>query len=237
MSYNYSSAEETIERVLSGKEFNRGEKRQVNLEWLKEILDKISEFFNKIMRAISEWLDKLFSRLHISFGESGDAKGAKTAAKIIVVVLIIAAIIALTILVIKLLKHGKRKKLAAAEDRELAEYSQNPDAALALAEKYRAEGQTRLSFRYLFINLLTEMNKREIIKIARYKTNRSYLREAQTSSKADMALVKPFFDTFNRVWYGGKALGSGELDRFFENRTAILEKADSAGKAGENQDE
>ena len=226
MNQDYSGAEETIERVLSGQEFNRGKGRDADLDWLKKILDKINEFFEAIQKKIAEWLEKLFSRMHINFGEGGSATKAMTVARIILIVLIVIAVVALTILIIKLLKRGKRRKLGKEDDRELAEYAEDPDAALALAGKYRAEGQTRLSFRYLFINLLTELNRREIIKIARYKTNRSYLREAVSAKDADETLIKLFFDTFNRTWYGGKALPADELDRLFEQRTVILDKID-----------
>ena len=226
MNQDYSGAQETIERVLSGQEFNRGKGRSADLDWLKKILDKINEFLEAIQKKIAEWLEKLFSRMNINFGEGGGAATALTVAKIIMIVLIAVAVIVLTILIIKLLKRGKRRKLGKEDDRELAEYAENPDAALALAEKYRAEGQTRLSFRYLFINLLTELNKREIIKIARYKTNRSYLKEAVSARNADETIIKLFFDTLNRTWYGGKAVPEAELDRFFEQRTTFLDKID-----------
>ena len=226
MNQDYSGAEETIERVLSGQEFNRGSGRTADLDWLKKILDKINEFFQEIQKKIAEWLSKIFSRMRINFGEGGSASKATAIAKIIMIVLAVIAVAALTILIIKLLKHGKRRKLGKEDDRELSEYAADPDSALALAEKYRTEGQTRLSFRYLFINLLTELNRREIIKIARYKTNRSYLREAVSAKNADETLIKLFFDTFNRTWYGGKALSADELDTHFGQRTVILDKID-----------
>ena len=247
MSQDYSGAKETIERVLSGDEFNRGKERTADMDWLKKILDKIGEFLEDVQKKISEWLEKLFSRIHIDFGGGGSAATAKTVAKIIIIVLAAAAAVALTILLIQLLKRGKRRKLGKDEDRELSEYAADPDAALALAQRYRSEGQTRLSFRYLFINLLTELNRREIIKIARYKTNRSYLREAVAALNADETLIKRFFDTFNRTWYGGKSLSAEELDRFFGLRTEVLDIIDgrsadkidavSAEGAGDGPDE
>ena len=230
MNADYTEAKKAIEEVLSRDEFNRGKERQIDMTWLKKILDKIAEFLSKIWEKINEWLEKLLSRMHINFGSGSGAEGAKTAAKIIMIILIVAVIVVVTILLIKVFRRGKIKKMIAAEDKELAEYSHDPDAALTLAEKYRAEGQTRLSFRYLFINLLTELNKREIIRIARYKTNRSYMKEAAASSKTNVADIRPFFDTFNRVWYGGRSIGGAELDGFFEKRTAILDRLDE--KAG-----
>ena len=235
MNGSYQEAEKVIEEVLSRSEFNRSKERQINLDWLKKILDKIQEFFSKILKAINEWLEKLLGRLNLNFGGGGgDATAAKTIAKIIIITLIVAAIIAIIIVFIKILRRGKIRKMISEEDRELAEYSHDPDAALALAEKSRAEGQTRLSFRYLFINLLTELNKREIIKIARYKTNRSYMKETLGSGREGTEKVKPFFDTFNRVWYGGKKIGMTELDNFFRERTTILGLIDGrTGKSGD----
>lgn len=230
---NITRADTIIDEVLARDEFNGGSDR-VGVNWLVEIIKKIYKFLEDLFKKFWEWLSKLLEKLHFNFGGAGEgAKTIEVIAKIVIIVLGAAALVLLTLLIIRLLR-GRRKKIAELEEsEELAAFASDPDAAFQLAQRFRAEGDCRMAFRYLFINLLTEFNRREVIRIAKYKTNRSYLREAEASGKIDSGAVSPFFNTFNRVWYGGKPLKSEALEEFFEKRTAVLASIDAgSGEKG-----
>lgn len=220
---NANRADTIIDEVLSRDEFNRT-RRRVDASWISKIAKAILKFINDLLEKIWKWFIKLIRKLFgIDFGTAGgNAKTVEVIAKIVIAVLAVAAVVLITMLIIRLLRGRKLKAEEAADNEELASFASDPDAALALAERYRAEGNVRMSFRYLFINLLTEFNRLEIIKIAKFKTNRSYLREAEASGRIDIRAVTPFFNTFNRVWYGGKDLKSEALDEFFEERKSLL---------------
>ena len=87
-----------------------------------------------------------------------------------------------------------------------------------------------MSYRYLFINLLTEFNRREVVRIAKYKTNRMYRREAVSSGKVQNGEISPFFSSFDTVWYGFRNLPEDELNTFFTAREAVLFKIDSVSE-------
>lgn len=227
-------AGEIIDEIMSGSEFNRSGS-SIDVSWLKPILEWINEIRQKVMEWLGRLLEKLFSLLNFK-GGGGGGGGAKTVATVVLIVLGAAVLTGFIILAVKLAKTlKKKKKRDMLTEEDLLEFSEAPDAALELARKFRGEGDFRMAYRYLFINLLTELNRREVIRIARYKTNRFYMREAVNSGRVEYGEIAPFFSCFDRVWYGFKNIKQDELDRFFTARDAILFKIDSAVSDGEQE--
>ena len=227
-------AGEIIDEIMSGSEFNRSGSR-VDVSWLRPILEWISDIYQKVMEWLQRLLERLFSRINFA-GLGAAANGARIAATIVIAVLVLLLVIGLTVIIIRLVKNKKPKRDAITEE-DLLEFSETPDLALELAEKYRVAGDYRMSYRYLFINLLTEFNRREVVRIAKYKTNRMYRREAVSSGKVQNGEISPFFSSFDTVWYGFRNLPEDELNTFFTAREAVLFKIDSvSGDVPENGD-
>lgn len=229
-------AGEIIDEILSRPEFN-GEEGQVDLSFLQPFFEKIQDLLREVLDWLGDLIQRLLSRFSFS-GIDGSGGGAKTVAAVILIVLGVGLVAALSVLLIKILKKSSAKKKDRQTNEDLDRYADAPDEALALAFRYRDEGNLRFACRYLFINLLTELNAREIIRISRSKTNRMYLREALSKGAVEEARLAPFFRVFERVWYGSKPISAEELDRLFRERDLLLdafeERLGSGGKEADH---
>lgn len=229
-------AGDIIDEILSRPEFN-GEKGQVDLSFLQPFFEKIHDLLREVLDWLGDLIQRLLSRFSFS-GIGGSGGGAKTVAAVILIILGAGLVTALSVLLIKILKKSSVKKKDRLTNEDLDRYADAPDEALALALRYRDEGNLRFACRYLFINLLTELNAREVIRISRSKTNRMYLREALSKGTVEEDRLAPFFRMFERVWYGSKPISAEELDRLFRELDLLLdafeERLGSGGKEAGN---
>jgi hypothetical protein len=134
--------------------------------------------------------------------------------------------------VIKILKSkGWNKKIKSITEEEIDSFVKDTDLPYTLAEQYKKEGDFRLSLRYLYISLLIQLNKKEIIKIDKSKTNRQYLREVKENQSDIHEVFGEFTDIFAYHWYGYRTTTPEILDIWFDKYKLILERgADTNGK-------
>jgi hypothetical protein len=79
------------------------------------------------------------------------------------------------------------------------------DAWLVLARDLIARGDLRLALRALYLAVLAHLGERQIISIARHKSNLEYQRELRRRRPAQADLIRAFAETvgsFERAWYG-----------------------------------
>lgn len=93
------------------------------------------------------------------------------------------------------------------------------DEWLALARDLAARGDLRLALRAVYLASLAHLARRELVRLAAFKTNREYHLELLRRARAIPSLPPEFAATaavFDRVWYGnhpasGEALAEAEL--------------------------
>lgn len=108
-------------------------------------------------------------------------------------------------------------------DQEVAADQLPEQEWLQLARDLAERGELRLSLRALYLAGLAHLGSRELIRIARSKSNREYQRELSRRLPAQAALQSAFAElvsTFDRVWYG---LNEVDLDALARYR-ALLER-------------
>lgn len=83
---------------------------------------------------------------------------------------------------------------------------------LAAARKFYAAGQYGQAMVYLYSHLLLELDRRQMIVLARGKTNRQYLREAASSGEIK-ELLRLSMIAFEDVFFGHHALARARFEK------------------------
>lgn len=216
-------ARSIIDEILLRQEFQP--RQNNNLDFLKKIIEFISDIISDVLDFINELLKKFFGWINISPGGNINP-GVLSAGITVLRVILLLSFIALVIFIyVKLIKNkGWNKKLKAVTEEEIEEFIKNEDLPYSLAEKYKSEGNYRQSLRYLYISLLIKLNKREIIQIYKSKTNRQYLREVKKSCPKISGDFGKFTDAFAHHWYGFREIESGQLEGWFSKYHDMLER-------------
>jgi len=208
----------------------------------------IARFFNRIasmlrrgMHAIGDFLDKFFRRLfhrnaHAD-NSSSSGYGWIMSLQVLLYGLVAAVIIALVILLIRFLRGQKIPELVTPEaiqavpdltDENVRADELPEDGWAKLARELLARGEFRLAMRALYLSGLAHLASRNLISIARFKSNRDYGRELGRRAHSLPALLASFDENvseFERVWYGNYEAGPDLVNAFAVN----LEKMKSSG--------
>ncbi|MDQ3623852.1 MAG: DUF4129 domain-containing protein, partial [Verrucomicrobiota bacterium] len=98
------------------------------------------------------------------------------------------------------------------------------DGWLQLARELVGRGEMRLALRASFLAGLAHLGKRDLISIARYKSNLEYERELRRRARARGELTAAFDQNravFERAWYGRHAVTPEILESFNHNLEKI----------------
>lgn len=98
---------------------------------------------------------------------------------------------------------------------------------LALAHDLAARGEWRLALRALYLSALAALARRELLALARGKSNREYARELSRRAHQHPEVLQPFHNLvtdFERVWYGRHPANS-ELYQKCEQQLSNLQNA------------
>jgi hypothetical protein len=99
------------------------------------------------------------------------------------------------------------------------------DRWIELAREMAGKGDYRLSLRALYLAGLAHLGKKELITIAKAKTNADFRRELDRRARAETDLLAAFGESvhdFERVWYGtGEATPEG-VERYSVNLQRII---------------
>jgi len=98
------------------------------------------------------------------------------------------------------------------------------DGWLAKAQELMEAGELRLALRALYLASLAELGQRELILIAKFKSNREYERELLRRAHGQPVLLGAFSENvsaFENAWYGMHEVSGEILDRFAANFNQI----------------
>lgn len=100
------------------------------------------------------------------------------------------------------------------------------DEWLLLAREHLGKGELRFALRAFFFAGLAHLGGRELLTLARHKSNRDYARELRRRASDRAPLLAAFGDNIaavERVWYGAHEIDRADLERFEHNLDAIRE--------------
>lgn len=100
-------------------------------------------------------------------------------------------------------------------DEDLVASQLPEDAWLAMATEMANKGEWRLASRAFYLAALAQLGRRELITLARHKSNRDYQRELRRRARTHSGMLEAFDHClllFERSWYGSHRVSRENLD-------------------------
>jgi len=227
---------DAIEKVLKQREYQwrlgKQRKERKSYGFFPTMLESFFKWLQERMAKLEAWLDKY---LRPKDRSSGDWSFARLLAwfqeNLLWLSLFVLGVILVVILLIYLRQRRKRVVSAQALDDvaaavpDLNDEQLSPDELeesewLRLAEEFMEKGEYRLALRAFFLAGISVLAKKNVLTVARYKTNRDYFRELQRRYHYHPQSVAAFqanLLTFEMVWYGEREVNRRMLKKFNHN--------------------
>lgn len=234
---------ESLDDVLARREYSwrapREKQTQVAEDsWLGKILKDFGDWMGQRVKAATKWIGRMMKKFgdwlfpereYSSSGGSGLLSWLGNA-RVLGIGLAVAAVI---VLIVLLVRRRRPRAAVVAEavavrpdlNAENVTADQLPeDGWLQLARELRESGQLRLALRASYLASLAHLGHRELIRLARHKSNHDYDRELQRRARANTELLGAFdrnLDAFERAWYGEHEVTDATLGDFSHNLERI----------------
>ncbi len=222
-----AALDHSIDEVLKRAEYTWRAPREKQAETIEKESawwKRVQEWLRDLKRGFADWLKKLFSNRSrpttpgwFSFSSEG------------LIYLLIAAVVAIIGVLVYVLWRSRTKSTGA----ELAATAAAPvpdlewddvtgdelpvDGWARLALELLERGELRLAMRAFHLSSLAHLADRNLVSIARFKSNRDYERELLRRSHALPELTQHFSANvlvFDRVWYGRHDIDAELLQQF-----------------------
>ncbi len=237
---NVEKLNRAIDETISAPEFRWRRARVDEIEksrrqtWLERQLEQISQAFTRGMRALGRWIDRYLSRSRSSFDRAdtvGAGGGARVVMEIVLVLLIGGLLVMLGWSFRSYWRRREHSAPAKTVSKKIDPLDENVTADqlpenewLQLAREAIARGDLRAGLRALFLAALAHLAQREMIALARHKSNRDYDRELRRRAPDQTNLHAAFLENLReleRVWYGRHGAHTAALERAQQNLALI----------------
>jgi hypothetical protein len=208
---------------------------------MARFFDKVGAMLRKWARAVldrlDEWLRKLFPHHRVSSGSETAGYGWIEALQILLYGLVAVVLAALAILLYRIWRDRRSPAIVTGEPiqpvpdihDENVDADQFPgDGWTKLGRELLERGELRLAMRAFYLASLSYLAARNLIRFARFKSNRDYERELRRRGHSFPDLLSVFGDnlvSFERIWYGLHEVNRELVDRFVAN----VERMKAAG--------
>jgi hypothetical protein len=228
----------SIDRVLADREFAwRLPREAVRVEKedrgiIAALLEEVAETLGQAARALGRWIDEALGwlRKFLSPRLGKHTPGDWTEPIRVLVVVLIAALIGLLAWwLFRVWQERRRQAVHEVEavpttpdltDENVGADQLPEDGWMKLARELWDRGELRLALRALYLSSLAHLAGRNLIALARFKSNLDYERELGRRAHALPNLVAVFrqnVSDFDRVWYGLHEVSRDLLDQFARN--------------------
>lgn len=204
---------------------------------LRRFFDRVTAAMKDWGKSFAGWLDRLLRKLFRQppqFSPQPSGFAWLTRLHLLMYLLAAAAAVALAFLIWRMLQ-GRRRRAAFVPAQavtpvvDLADENVAPDQLpedgwTKLARELLERGELRLALRAFYLSSLAHLAARNLVTIARFKSNRDYERELLRRGHSWPDLLSLFSDnvtTFDRVWYGMHPVDQGLVTAFVANVEAI----------------
>jgi hypothetical protein len=200
---------------------------------ITKFFDKIGTMLRNWARAVLDWLDrwleKLFHHRPASSQKDASGYGWIMAVEILLYALVAAALAALTVFLYRVWRGRQKFPTAVAEailpvpdlaDENVHADQLPEDGWTKLGGELLERGEFRLAMRAFYLASLAHLAARNLISIARFKSNHDYERELCRRAHAVPNLLATFGDNlldFERIWYGPHEANRDLVGRFAAN--------------------
>jgi len=200
-----------------------------------EFFDAIGETLRQWARDVSHWLEELLRKLFprpsvISTSTDSSGYGWIESVEILLYGLLAVTAAALAIFLYRVWRdRGKSSAAVPAEailstpdisDENIGADQLPEDGWAQLARELLERGEFRLAMRAFYLASLSHLAARNLISIARFKSNRDYERELRRRAHAFPHLLSIFGDNISileRIWYGMHEVNRDLVNQFSAN--------------------
>jgi hypothetical protein len=215
------------------------DEKDVEKSWLGSVFTSIGNTLTDWMRSVRDWFRGVFDWFERHFApkssshDSSGSSGIDWAGKLrwFAYILLLCAGAALVLLGVRLWRQGgwRRRIVVAAEviparpdlnDENFTAAQLPEDEWLKLAREMLERGDLRLALRAFYLATLAHLAAREIVSIARFKSNRDYETEVNRRARSLAELRMAFsanVSSFDRAWYGLHEVTADALAQFQSN--------------------
>jgi hypothetical protein len=196
--------------------------------------NKVGEIIRKWAKAIIDWIEKILRKLlpdrSVSAGSASSGYGWIMVLQVLLYGLVAAVVIGLAIFLMRVWRGRTRTSAVIASEPirpapditdENVRADQLPeDGWTKLARELLERGEYRLALRAFYLASLAQLAARNLISIARFKSNHEYERELGRRGHAFPALLAVFGDNisvFERIWYGMHEVNGDLVMQFAAN--------------------
>lgn len=181
---------------------------------------KEESLFQKWWREFIDWLARVFPRTSPDAPSGVNYDSLKIGMQVIIFAIVLGLIGFLLWRFAPLLSQRfRRREKSTRQDRVILGEKIGADESSADifsdAERLAREGDHRGAIRKGYIALLCELGDRKIVRLARHKTNRDYLRDVRDRGELLQAMTG-LTGNFERSWYGLRLAAAEDWDEFRE---------------------
>ena len=196
--------------------------------WLEKKMWKLGTWMGRGLRKLRDWFSGDRTAPDPSAG-AWDWRGAVTN---LLYVLLGVTVLLLVVMIVRARRRARSRPVAAVAvaplpdlTREDVTADQLPeDGWLQMARDLMERGELRLSLRASYLAGLAHLGQREMILLARHKSNRDYDRELRRRARGNADLIDSFdrsLLTFERSWYGEHEVTRETLGAFAQHLERI----------------
>jgi len=197
---------DNLDKILSRREFT-----QTSGE------NPVAGAFRRFIEATWEWIRKLFQKynpnLDLQFGQEFNNSFINILKILLITAGAVFAFFVIRLIIIKIYLPARMKR---AKIPDASDYLDRPDEVLENIRLYMAKKEYTKALCFLFVAVLLELNKKAIIKIEKWKTNRIYIMEVRRNAGEYLAPMQEFSSIFNRCRYGGREADEMAVNTWFE---------------------
>lgn len=189
-----------------------------------------SHWLGRLMRAFMDWLNKLLGRNNPSYDRSSSSYGWIEGVWLLVWLLIAVVVSGLIIFLYRVWRNRFKVRTPVAtqailsvpdvSDENVAADQLPEDEWMKLGREMLARGELRLAMRAFYLASLAHLASRNLISIARFKSNREYERELLRRGHSFPELLSTFgqnISVFEAIWYGMHEVNPDSVNQFALN--------------------
>jgi hypothetical protein len=214
------------EKVVETEDTQQG----IIARFLEKIGTWIKEQVVKCMEWLVDWLDKLFRSQRTPTPSGGSGYGWILAQELLLYGLIAAVVIGLALFGYRIWRNRRRRSATIDSepirsapdltDENVGAEQLPEDSWTKLARELLERGEWRLALRAFYLASLAHLAARNLISLAKFKSNRDYERELGRRGHSFPELLALFGDNvsvFERIWYGMHEINAGLVNQFAAN--------------------
>jgi hypothetical protein len=202
----------------------------VLVRFIKSVLKTVGNWLRDAFKWVVDLLVKWLRHLPIHHGSGGSGTGWMASLQVLLFVLLAAVICALAILLLRAWQNRRIEQATVSSepiapvpdlaDENVGAHQLPEDGWIKLGRELLARGELRLALRAFYFASLAQLAARNLLTIAKFKSNRDYERELDRRGHALPDLLPLFHENvsvFDRSWYGLHEVNTEMVSQFLAN--------------------